>query len=99
MTEQEAVIDFDRLNRLSESVPTPIVIHGSSGIPDDQISKMRFCGVGKMNIGTALRMSFGHTIREFTNENPDVFDRIEIFQKPMEAMKDVIRDKYKQLGW
>lgn len=99
MQEQKAIIDFERLKRIHEVSSVPLVIHGSTGIPNEQIVKMRQYGIGKMNVGTAVRMAFGNTLRAFTIENPNVFDRIELVQKPMEEMKKVIRDKYNLLGW
>lgn len=99
MQEQKAVIDFVRLKNIYDVSDVPLVIHGTTGIPDEQIIKMRQYGIGKMNVGTAVRMAFGHTLREFTIQNPNVFDRIELVQKPMEEMKKVIRDKYNLLGW
>lgn len=99
MVEKKAVIDFERLEKIRNASRVPLVIHGASGIPDDQVDKMRFYGIGKMNIGTAVRMAFGHTIRDFTAENPAVFDRIQLMEAPMDAMRKVILEKYKMLGW
>lgn len=99
MVEQKAVIDFQRLEEIRKASSVPLVIHGSSGIPDEQVDQMRYYKIGKMNIGTALRMAFGSTLREFTQDNPEVFDRIQLVQKPMEAMRKVIEEKYKMLGW
>lgn len=99
MEEKKAIIDYERLNKIKDGCPVPLVIHGSSGVSDDQIEKMRYYGIGKMNIGTAVRMAFGNTLREFAHANPHVFDRIELVQKPMEEMRKVIEEKYKKLGW
>jgi fructose-bisphosphate aldolase class II len=99
MEEQIAIIDFERLEQIRSACPVPLVIHGASGIPDDQVDKMKAYGIGKMNIGTAVRMAFGNTLREFAQENPDVFDRIQLVKRPMEEMRKVIEEKYKRLGW
>lgn len=99
MEEQNGVIDFERLVEIKKMNSIPLVIHGSTGISDDQLIKMRNYGIGKMNIGTAVRMAFGHTLRDFLKENPDTFDRIQLVQKPMEEMRKVIKEKYKLLGW
>lgn len=99
MEEKKAVIDFDRLKAIQEACPVPLVIHGSSGIPEDQVERMLAYGIGKMNVGTELRMAFGNTLREYAEENRDVFDRIALFRKPMEAMKRTIEARYALLGW
>jgi len=99
MQEQKGVIDFDRLTDIKNSNSVPLVIHGSTGISDDQISRMRYYGIGKMNIGTALRMAFGNTLRDYLQDNPNSFDRIEFVQKPMEEVRKIIEEKYRLLGW
>ncbi|WP_105619746.1 class II fructose-bisphosphate aldolase [Vallitalea okinawensis] len=99
MKEQKANIDFKRLKKVDEMTKVPLVIHGSSGIPNEQIIEMREYGIGKMNLGTTLRQAFGYTIRDFTRNNPEEFDRITLMRQPMEEMKKVIRDKYHLLGW
>lgn len=99
MQEQKAVIDFGRLKKVDDITGVPLVIHGSSGIPNEQIIKMREYGIGKMNLGTALRQAFGYTIRDYTRDNPEEFDRITLMRQPMEEMKKVIRNKYHLLGW
>ncbi len=99
MKEQKAVIDFERLSILNNQSRVPLVIHGSSGIPDDQIIRMRRYGIGKMNVGTSVRMAFGNTLRVFAQDNPKIFDRIKMFERPMEEMKKVIKNKYNLLGW
>ncbi|MGB6128122.1 MAG: class II fructose-bisphosphate aldolase [Psychrilyobacter sp.] len=99
MQEQKGIIDFERLKKIKNLNSVPLVIHGSTGISDDQITKMCSYGIGKMNIGTALRMAFGNTLRNYLQENPDSFDRIEFVQKPMEEVRKIIKEKYKLLGW
>ncbi|WP_372714785.1 class II fructose-bisphosphate aldolase, partial [Ilyobacter sp.] len=97
--EKNGIIDFERLAEIKKTNPIPLVIHGSTGISDEQLIKMRYYGIGKMNIGTAVRMAFGNTLRDVLQENPDTFDRIQLVQKPMEEMRKVIEEKYKLLGW
>lgn len=99
MQEKHGIIDFERLRAINNLNSIPLVIHGSTGISDEQVSRMRYYGIGKMNIGTAVRMAFGHTLRDYLNENPKSFDRIEVVQKPMEEMRKVIEEKYRLLGW
>jgi len=99
MQEKKGIIDFERLISIKKLNSTPLVIHGSTGISDDQLNKMRYYGIGKMNIGTAVRMAFGNTLRNYLQDNPNSFDRVEIVQKPMQEMRKVIEEKYNLLGW
>ncbi len=90
---------YDLLKEIEEITDVPLVIHGSTGLPNKDLLMLKDYSIGKMNIGTALRMTFGKTMREYMNENPDVFDRLKVFVPAMEETKKVILDKYKRLGW
>ena len=48
------VINFDLVKTLVECVPCPIVVHGGSGVPDEDIMKMVKMGIAKLNIGTDM---------------------------------------------
>ena len=51
-----------------------------------------------MNIGTALRMVFGHTLREEMEKNPEEFDRIKLFGKCMENVQAKAEEKMRLMG-
>jgi fructose-bisphosphate aldolase class II len=99
MEVQEAVIQYDRLKKIIELIDTPIVIHGSTGVKDEDLKKLTNYNVGKVNIGTALRMAFANTLRAEMEQNPKIFDRIKLFTKPMEEVKKTAIEKMKLLGW
>lgn len=98
MEEQTAEIQFDRLQAIQALVDTPLVIHGSTGIADEDVKRLVTFNVVKINIGTAIRMAFGHTLREEMNRQPRQFDRIALFQRPMQAVQDAAVKKMKLLG-
>ena len=93
MTTQTANIQFDRLKRIHKMVKVPLVIHGSTGISDGDLKRLSVSGVGKINIGTSLRMAFGKTLRQTMKDNPDEFDRIKLFQLPMREVQRVAEQK------
>lgn len=99
MTDRSAQLDFDLLQRIQDKTRTPLVIHGSSGVPDDQLRRLVTYRVGKINIGTALRMAFGQTLRREMMNRPDEFDRIALFKPAMEAVKAAAIDKFRVLGF
>ncbi|QEK11602.1 class II fructose-bisphosphate aldolase [Crassaminicella thermophila] len=98
METQDAVIQYDRLEAIEKLTDVPLVIHGSTGVKDEDLKKLSRYNVAKVNIGTALRMVFGNTMREEMNKNPNEFDRIVLFQKPMVEVQKEAKKKMELLG-
>lgn len=64
MVRQEAVLDLELVRRLAQAVPVPLVLHGSSGVPAGQLTEAVAAGIVKVNVGTALNISFTGAVRE-----------------------------------
>lgn len=95
---QEAKLDFNLLADIRERVSLPLVIHGSSGVKDEDIVRLCEAGVNKINFGTSLRMAFGHTLRETMAAQPQQFDRLKLFVPSMEAVKERAKEKMRLTG-
>jgi fructose-bisphosphate aldolase class II len=65
MTERTAALDLDLIARLRDAVPVPLVLHGSSGVPDDALAEGVRAGIVKVNIGTALNIAYTGAVRAF----------------------------------
>lgn len=65
MTERTAGLDFALIERLRDAVPVPLVLHGSSGVPDETLAKGVRAGIVKVNIGTALNIAYTGAVRSF----------------------------------
>jgi fructose-bisphosphate aldolase, class II len=63
MTERTARLDVDLIAALRAAVPVPLVLHGSSGVPDDELRRAVAAGIVKVNIGTALNIAFTGAVR------------------------------------
>ncbi|MFF0521091.1 class II fructose-bisphosphate aldolase [Actinomadura nitritigenes] len=63
MTERTAVLDHGLIARLRDAVPVPLVLHGSSGVADDELRRAVGQGMTKINIGTALNIAFSGAVR------------------------------------
>ncbi len=72
-TRKEAHLDLERLRVVAGAVPHPLVLHGSSGVPDDELRKAVAGGVAKVNIATALSLAFTRGVREVLTD-PDAYD-------------------------
>jgi fructose-bisphosphate aldolase class II len=63
MSERIASLDFDLIARLRAAVDVPLVLHGSSGVADDDLRKAVVAGITKINVGTLLNVHFTAAVR------------------------------------
>jgi fructose-bisphosphate aldolase class II len=86
-------LDFSRLEAIRDRVSVPLVLHGASGIPDNQITMAVERGICKINIDTEIRNAFIRTMQKFTAENPDQIDPRKVFAPCIDAMQAVVEHK------
>lgn len=94
----EPKLDYDRLQRVRELVSVPIVLHGSSGVPDEAITKAISMGVRKVNIDTNIREAFVGGIKAALTDNPTEIDPRKILAPAKKAMVDIVREKIRLFG-
>src|SRR3954447_1456537 len=58
MLTRDAVLDDELISRIASAVPVPLVLHGSSGVPDDGLRSAVAAGIVKVNIATHLNVRF-----------------------------------------
>lgn len=71
MTERSARLDHDLITALHAAVPVPLVLHGSSGVPDDELARAVSGGIVKVNVGTALNVAYTGTLRKVLGDAAD----------------------------
>jgi fructose-bisphosphate aldolase class II len=74
MTDRTASLDTELIRALADAVPVPLVLHGSSGVPDSGLTAAVAAGIRKVNIGTALNVAWSGALRESLAAQPDVVD-------------------------
>ncbi|HEX3014842.1 MAG TPA: class II fructose-1,6-bisphosphate aldolase [Desulfobacteria bacterium] len=94
----EPKLDFDRLQKVRAVVTVPIVLHGSSGVPDDAIREAVRLGVRKVNIDTNIREAFVNAARKVMNEKPNEIDPRKVLGPARAAAVELIRTKIKVFG-
>ena len=67
-------INFDVLDKIRKVVDIPLVLHGTSGVPDDQVIRCVSMGMCKVNYATDLRIAYTYGVKKYIKENPGVFD-------------------------
>lgn len=85
--QSDCVIHYDLLRDIEQVVHIPLVIHGASGIITEDLQKLATHKVAKFNIGTKLRQTFGHTLRQAILENPQQYDRLFFMKQTIPALK------------
>ncbi len=74
MLTQDARLDFELIRQLGARVPVPLVLHGSSGVPDADLTRAVAAGITKVNIATRLGKAFTATVRAYLEEHPSDVD-------------------------
>lgn len=92
-------LDIERVKAIREATGgLPLVLHGGSGIPDDQVKAAIAAGVRKMNIGTDVCCAFADGTKE-TLDDPKRSLAIDLFMKhPIERVKQLALEKIKLVG-
>lgn len=74
MTTRHAPLDLPLIRELADAVPVPLVLHGSSGVPDDTLVAAIDAGMTKINVSTHLNGFFTRAVRRYLEDNPTVVD-------------------------
>jgi fructose-bisphosphate aldolase class II len=91
-------LKFDRLSEIKEAVKKPIVLHGGSGVPDDQVMEAVKRGVAKVNVDTELRQGFIGGVQAHWDNNRNDFILADVMNTGINAMKEVVKHKIRLFG-
>ncbi|MET9760505.1 class II fructose-bisphosphate aldolase [Streptomyces sp. NPDC006372] len=86
MTTRTATLDHALLERLSAALDVPLVLHGSSGVPDGELTAAVAGGITKVNVGTALNVALTGALRDFLADRPEAVDPRAYLTVAREAM-------------
>ena len=80
-------LDIARLEAIREATDVPLVLHGGSGIPDDQLLVAFSKGINKFNLGTNYLKLYFQTLTEFTKDHADDPDPVKVINMPQYVQK------------
>ena len=92
------VLDVERLSQIREVVDIPLVLHGASGLTDEQVRECVKRGICKVNFATELRKAYTDAVRAFLAENPDAFDPKAYGKEAMKAVTELVKARMKVCG-
>ena len=92
-------LDIERVKAIRKATGgIPLVLHGGSGIPDDQVKAAIAAGIRKMNIGTDVCCTFADGTLETLND-PKRSLAVDLFMKhPIERVKALALEKIRLVG-
>lgn len=74
MLSPDAVVDHELISLLRDAVSVPLVLHGSSGVPDEEMARAVASGISKVNISTRMNAVFTAQIRTVLSDRPELVD-------------------------
>lgn len=86
MLDRSAALDIELISTIKAALAVPLVLHGSSGVSDENIVAAINAGMTKINVSTHLNGFFTRAIREYLEQNPSVVDSRKYLAKGREAM-------------
>ena len=86
-------LKLDLLKTIRDTVDIPLVLHGGSSNPDDEIAQSVKIGISKINISSDIKFAFYKKCREVLAENPGWIEPNAIYPPCIEAMKEVVEFK------
>lgn len=94
----DPVLAFDRMEEIKEKCDIPLVLHGGSGIYDEQIRQAISCGICKLNINTELQQAWATAVRKNLENDKEVYDPRKIIKAGEISIKQAIKEKVTLLG-
>lgn len=89
-------LDFELIKSIKKITNIPLVLHGSSFIPDDDLKKAISFGITKININSEIQMAWANSVRKFLIFNSE-YDPRKIIQSGEKTIKEAVKKKFKIL--
>ena len=94
----DARIDFDLLAQVQAASRVPLVIHGGSGLPREELGRLHEFGVVKVNVASDLRNAMIRTFGEAYIANPNEVSLIKVSRNAVSAIADVVERRIRMLN-
>ncbi len=95
----EPHLDFDRLRALEAAVAVPLVLHGASGISDEDLARCVELGVRKVNVNTEIRHALFESLTAVLRDGVPGYDVTKLFGATIVAMQQAVEEKLSVFGW
>ena len=87
------VLDKERVSQIREVVSVPLVLHGASGLSDEDVRECVSRGICKVNFATELRKAYTDACKKLLEEKPETFDPKKMGVVGIEAVKELVKGR------
>ncbi|RUS48842.1 class II fructose-bisphosphate aldolase [Cohnella sp. AR92] len=94
----EPKLGFKEMEEICKTINLPLVLHGGTGIPTEQIKKSVSLGTAKINVNTENQIEFTKAVREVLAGNATVYDPRKFIGPGREAIKQTVIGKIREFG-
>ena len=94
----EPKLGFAEMEQIGNETGMPLVLHGGTGIPDEQIQRAISCGTAKINVNTENQIAATKAVREVLNNDQNVYDPRKYLIPAREAIKETVIGKMRVFG-
>ncbi|MBR6767768.1 MAG: class II fructose-bisphosphate aldolase [Clostridia bacterium] len=94
----EPKLDINRLAEIRKVVDIPLVLHGTSGVPEDAVRACIKEGICKVNYATDLRIAYTNGVRALLAEKPEAYDPKAFGKVGRAEVKKVVCDRIRLVG-
>lgn len=84
-------LNFERLEQVNKAIDTPLVLHGGTGIPEEDVRKAIKLGINKMNVGTIIHCTYMNSLRAELNRVGDNPYTLDVMKAIRQNIKDVVK--------
>ncbi len=91
----EPKLEFERLAEINKVVSVPLVLHGTSGVSDEDVKKAISLGICKVNFATELRVAYSDAVKAYIANDPTVYDPKKYGAMGREAVTNLVRHRIK----
>lgn len=92
------VLDKVRVSEIKALVEAPLVLHGASGLSEEDVKECVARGMCKVNFATELRVAYTDAVKKLLAEKPDTFDPKKLGVVGMEAVKEIVKSRMLMCG-
>lgn len=92
------VLDKKRVSEIRELVDIPLVLHGASGLSDEEVKECVARGICKVNFATELRKAYTDACKKLLENKPETYDPKKLGIVGMEAVKELVKGRMKVCG-